>query len=136
LRIKAAGICGSDLHGYQDGRIGDTDIPDPLVIGHEFSATVLSIGQDALDGNFQPLRVGQRVAVDPTIPCYRCELCEKGHPNLCTNHTFCGLPPVNGAFQEMMVINAELFPDTRSDQRRCRAIEPLGIAMHRLIWVN
>ena len=76
LRVNAVGICGSDLHTYQDGRIGDTPIESPLIIGHEFSGTIVDIGTGELvDGEFNPLKLGTRVAVDPAQPCGRCELC-------------------------------------------------------------
>src|SRR6476620_1406907 len=65
LRVSATGICGSDLHSYQDARIGDTPIQGPLVLGHEFSARVEAVGTEALDGNCEPLQPGMRVAVDP-----------------------------------------------------------------------
>src|SRR5690606_32420675 len=87
IRVGAVGICGSDLHMYADGRIGDTVFSSPLVLGHEFMGTVAAVGEGALDGYQNPLHEGQRVAVDPSSPCYHCEMCEQGHPNLCTNHT-------------------------------------------------
>src|SRR5262247_1672478 len=76
LRVTAVGVCGSDLHTYQDARIGDTALRAPLILGHEFGAVVDAVGADAVDGHFQPLRVGTRVAVDPAQPCGRCEMCE------------------------------------------------------------
>ena len=82
IRVTAVGICGSDLHSYEDGRIGDTVVQEPLILGHEFGGEVLACGADARDGEDQPLRPGQRVAVDPAQPCQRCELCLAGHPNL------------------------------------------------------
>src|SRR5690242_2698624 len=81
LRITAVGICGSDLHTFLDGRIGDQFVPDPLVLGHEFAGEVEAVGSDALDGTGTPLAVGAAVAVDPAQPCHSCELCENGHPN-------------------------------------------------------
>src|SRR5579862_5911864 len=83
LRVKAVGICGSDLHTYQDGRIGDTRLQGPLVLGHEFAGVIESVGADASDGDFRPLTAGTPVAVDPAQPCGRCEMCDKGNPNLC-----------------------------------------------------
>src|SRR5262245_59912999 len=88
LKIKAVGICGSDLHMYQDGRIGDTAFAKPWILGHEFMGEVVNLGDAAQDGNHLPLKVGQRVAVEPNCPCGHCEMCEQGHPNLCPNHTF------------------------------------------------
>jgi len=74
LRVRTTGVCGSDLHLYQDARIGATLIEAPFVVGHEFSAVVEAAGRDALDGWHQPIAAGARVAVDPAQPCGRCEL--------------------------------------------------------------
>ena len=65
VALCAAGICGSDLHTYIDGRIGDTVVESPLVPGHEFSAVVVACGPDALDGKGAPFQMGTRVAVEP-----------------------------------------------------------------------
>src|SRR5207247_8288868 len=64
VRVKATGICGSDLHCYLDARIGDTSIDGPLVLGHEFSGVVEAVGPDSFDGRFEPLKPGTRVAVE------------------------------------------------------------------------
>ena len=132
LQVNAVGICGSDLHTYQDGHIGDTVLKSPLVLGHEFAGEVLAVGEAARDGLFQPLQVGQRVAVDPATPCYQCEMCEQGHPNLCLNLKFCGLYPDDGALQERIVMparNCFPIPDTMSDTAGV-LLEPLGVAIH------
>src|SRR5215213_4823121 len=76
IRVTAVGVCGSDLHNYLDARIGDTLITTPLILGHEFAGVVIAVGERAHDGEGHPLRVGQRVAVDPATPCWRCEMCE------------------------------------------------------------
>jgi L-iditol 2-dehydrogenase len=134
LQISAVGICGSDLHTYEDGRIGTSIIESPLILGHEFVAKVLAVGADALDGRFQPLEVGQRVAVDPATPCYQCEPCEQGNPNLCLNLTFCGLYPTNGSLRERMILKARNcfpIPDAISDDAGV-LLEPLGVAIHAL----
>jgi len=132
LRVKAVGICGSDLHMYQDGRIGDTSYDSPLVLGHEFMGEIVALGADATGGDHQPLRVGQRVAVDPTTPCYHCEMCEHGHPNLCPHHTFYGVYPTDGALQERMIVHARNcfpIPDSISDGAGT-LLETLGVAIH------
>src|SRR5690606_33929054 len=73
LRVTAVGICGSDLHTYQDARIGDTPLESPLTLGHEFAGIVTEVGSGLiLDGEFHPLKPGTRVAVDPAQPCGRC----------------------------------------------------------------
>jgi len=132
LRVKTTGICGSDLHSYQDARIGDTPIAGPLVLGHEFSGVVEAVGPDSLDGYFQRLKPGMRVAVDPAQPCGHCELCEKGHPNLCCNLAFCGNFPYGGSLCERMHMPARsCFPVSRKiDDEAAALLEPLGVAIH------
>jgi len=132
LRVKTTGVCGSDLHSYLDARIGDTPIGDPLILGHEFSAVVEAVGPDSLDGHFQPLKPGARVAVDPAQPCGHCELCEKGHPNLCCHLAFCGNFPYGGSLCEWMLMPARsCFPVPRAiDDEAAALLEPLGVAIH------
>jgi L-iditol 2-dehydrogenase len=132
VRVTAAGICGSDLHTYQDGRIGDTVVKEPLVLGHEFAGQVLKVGADALDGEGQPLRSGSRVAVDPATACGRCEQCEQGNPNLCLHLKFCGLYPQDGCYREQMIVTArQCFPIPDSiDDASGALLEPLGVALH------
>ena len=93
---------------------------------------IVAVGADALDGLHQPLHVGQRVAVDPSTPCYHCEMCELGHPNLCPNHTFYGVYPTDGALQECMIVHARNcfpIPETISDGAGT-LLETLGVAIH------
>lgn len=134
LRVGAVGVCGSDLHMYCDGRIGDTSFDSPLVLGHEFMGEVLAVGDNARDGLNQPLQIGARVAVDPATPCYHCELCEAGHPNLCPHHRFYGVYPAHGALQECMIVHARNcfpIPDSISDGAGT-LLETLGVAIHAL----
>jgi len=132
LRITAVGVCGSDIHTYQDARIGDTVVETPLILGHEFAGVVEAVGQDGLDGNFQPLQVGARVAIDPAQPCGRCEMCEQGHPNLCHRLHFCGTYPDDGSLSEYMIMPAHTcFPIPEAmDDASAALLEPLGIAIH------
>ena len=114
------------------GRLGYTVPSKPFVLGHEFMGVVAALGADALDGNHQPLQVGQRVAVEPAVPCWRCEICEMGHPNLCPNHYFYGLFPEDGALREQMNVSARNcfpMPDSLSDEVG-PLLETLGIAIH------
>ena len=132
LAISTVGLCGSDLHMYETGRIGYTVANKPFVLGHEFMGAVAALGEDALDGEHQPLRIGQRVAVEPAVPCWRCELCERGHPNLCPNHYFYGLFPEEGALRERMNVSARNcfpLPDSLSDEVG-PLLETLGVAIH------
>ncbi|HYO88798.1 MAG TPA: alcohol dehydrogenase catalytic domain-containing protein, partial [Candidatus Limnocylindrales bacterium] len=132
IAVAAVGVCGSDLHTYDDGRIGDTVLAAPLILGHEFAGVVLEAGPDALDGDGQRLRPGQRVAVDPATPCWRCEMCEAGHPNLCRRLHFCGLFPDDGALCQQMNVPARScfpVPNALSDASAA-LLEPLGVALH------
>jgi L-iditol 2-dehydrogenase len=132
LRVKATGVCGSDLHSYQDARIGDTCVEGPLILGHEFSALVQETGPEALDGVFQPLQPGTRVAVDPAQPCGRCEMCEHGHPNLCRRLHFCGNYPDGGSLCQWMIMPAHAcFPVPEAvNDTEAALLEPLGVALH------
>ncbi|MFZ5915610.1 MAG: alcohol dehydrogenase catalytic domain-containing protein [Chloroflexota bacterium] len=127
LRVAAVGVCGSDVHYYRKGRIGDQVVDAPLILGHEFSAWVAERGA----GVPEP-REGQLVAVDPAIPCGRCELCLQGHPNLCPEVRFCGTPPVDGVLCDYVVMPAEnCFPLPQGFSAAAGALlEPLGIAIH------
>lgn len=132
LKVTAVGICGSDLHTYDDARIGDTVVQSPLILGHEFGGVAAAVGEDVRDGHDQPLTVGQRVAVDPATPCWRCEMCDSGHPNLCRRLHFCGLYPDDGALCEYMLVRArDCFPvpDNITDAGTA-LLEPLGVAIH------
>lgn len=132
LQVKTVGICGSDLHTYLDAQIGDSRIQSPVVLGHEFSGLVEVVGEGALDGNFEPLSVGTRVAVDPAQPCGLCEMCALGNPNFCHRLHFCGLYPDDGSLRQWMHMPAQTcFPvSDRLDDVSAALLEPLGIAVH------
>ena len=132
LRVTATGICGSDLHSYLDARIGTTPVTAPLILGHEFAGVVEQVGPDSLDGNFDALKPGTRVAVDPAQPCGRCELCEHGHPNLCRRLHFCGNYPDGGSLCQWMHMPAHsCFPVPKTiDDATAALLEPLGVAVH------
>jgi len=132
LRVKVTGICGSDLHSYQDARIGDTPVASPLILGHEFAGVVQEAGPDARDGNGQRLEAGTRVAVDPAQPCLHCDLCQQGHPNLCRHLRFCSNYPHDGSLSQWMLIPARCcfpIPKAMSDIEAA-LLEPLGVALH------
>ena len=117
VRVKAVGVCGSDLHWFSEGEIGDAKLERPLVLGHEFAGET----ED-----------GQRVAVDPAIPCGHCEFCERGHPNLCENMIFAGHGEHDGALREYASYPPRcLFPLPDSLSYADGALlEPLGVAIH------
>lgn len=127
LRVASVGVCGSDLHYYLEGRIGDAAIQDPLIMGHEFSALV-----DAAAPDVSGLEPGQLVAVEPAVVCGTCELCQLGHPNLCAELKFCGSPDRQGALAEYIAVPAQnCFPLPAGFSADDGALlEPLGIAIH------
>ncbi|MBN1231374.1 MAG: alcohol dehydrogenase catalytic domain-containing protein [Anaerolineales bacterium] len=121
LRITAVGICGSDIHWFSDGGTGASSLSKPLILGHEFAAIAES-------GKYK----GKPVAVDPMIPCGKCEYCLKGRENLCIQHDFAGQTPVDGAMREYMTWPEELlFPVPESfSPAETAMLEPLGVAIH------
>jgi len=117
LQVKAVGICGSDIHWFSEGGIGDAVLERPLVLGHEFAGI---------------LENGQRVAVDPAIPCRQCEYCLHGHPNLCPEVHFAGHGDVDGALREVMAWEEKCLvplPDSLTYADGAM-LEPLGVALH------
>jgi L-iditol 2-dehydrogenase len=120
VQVTAVGLCGSDLHWFEDGGIGDAVITDPIVPGHEFAGVIAS-----------GPRQGVRVAIDPAIPCHHCELCHDGHPNLCVNIGFAG-HSTDGPLQEYLTWPSSRMhpiPDEISDADAAM-LEPLGVAIH------
>ena len=117
VRVTSVGICGSDLHWFAEGGIGDSGLESPLVLGHEFAGITSA---------------GRRVAVDPAVPCLSCEFCLEGNPNLCDRMRFAGHTGQDGGMREQIAWPARcLFPlpDSLSDDDGAM-LEPLGVALH------
>lgn len=127
LKIASVGVCGSDVHYYVDGRIGDAVVKAPIIMGHEFSAWIAGLGPGV-----EGLEIGQLAAIEPGISCGECESCQHGHPNLCPDVRFCGTPPIDGVFAEYAIMPAEnCFPLPEGFGPEDGAmLEPLGIAIH------
>jgi L-iditol 2-dehydrogenase len=126
VEVAAVGVCGSDVHYYRHGRIGNFVVTGPMILGHELSGRITAVG-DAVD----PLRVGQRVAVEPQHPCRRCRQCMAGRYNLCPHMKFYATPPVDGALCKYVTIDAEMthpVPDSMSDEAAA-LLEPLSVAI-------
>ena len=123
LRVTAVGLCGSDRHWFVEGGIGDAVLARPLVLGHEFVATV-EAGP----------RAGERVALDPAIPCGRCALCLSSRRHLCPELRFAGHASTDGALRSFMAWPEPLahrLPDSLSEPEGA-LLEPLGVALHAL----
>lgn len=126
IEVASVGVCGSDIHYYEHGYIGDYVVREPLVLGHEASGRIVAVGA-AVD----PVRVGQRVAIEPQRPCRRCDFCRRGEYNLCPAMEFYATPPIDGAFCEYVTIEDDFaftVPDTVSDDAAA-LFEPLCVGI-------
>ena len=127
VQVKEVGICASDVHYFRDGRIGDAIVTEPLILGHEFAGIIAEIGAGVTN-----VKAGDRVAVEPAIPCNECYLCAEGAFNLCRNIKFCGTPPYDGALREFLAWPANLIvpiPDSMS-LGEAAMLEPLAIGVY------
>ena len=131
IAMRRAGICGSDMHYYSHGRIGSFVPKRPFVMGHEFAGEIVAAGPGV------PVsRIGDRVTVDPSMPCGHCAFCRGGRYNLCLNMRFYGSascdPHINGGFEEFVLapaVNCLTVPDAMS-WAEAAMIEPLSVATH------
>lgn len=96
VKLEYVGICGSDLHYYETGRIGDYIVEPPFVLGHEPGGIVVEVGN-----NVNHLKVGDKVALEPGKTCGHCEFCKTGRYNLCSDVVFFATPPVDGVFSRI-----------------------------------
>jgi len=128
LRVAAVGICGSDCHFYERGKIGRFVVKEPLILGHELAGTVVEIGPQV-----QGLKAGDRVAVEPGIPCRRCPRCKGGRYNICEQEVIFMATPglIHGAFREYLTWPADLLfklPETMSLEDGAM-VEPLAVGV-------
>lgn len=130
VKLDYVGICGSDMHYYETGAIGDKVVNPPFVLGHEPGGVVVETGR-----NVKHLKVGDRVALEPGKTCGHCEFCKTGRYNLCPDVIFFATPPVDGVFQEYVAHEADLcfkLPDNVSTMEGA-LIEPLAVGFHAAI---
>lgn len=130
VKLEYVGICGSDLHYYETGAIGDYVVKPPFVLGHEPGGVVVEVGSDV-----KHLKVGDRVALEPGKTCGHCEFCKQGKYNLCPDVVFFATPPVDGVFQEYVAHEADLcfkLPENVSTLEGA-LIEPLAVGFHAAI---
>lgn len=131
VKIATGGICGSDLHYYNHGGIGDSiRLKEPMVLGHEVSGYV-----DAVGVGVDKLKVGELVAVSPSRPCYNCEYCCRAQHNHCLNMRFYGsampFPHIQGAFQQMLIATQEQCVLAKGlSAGEAAMAEPLAVCLH------
>ena len=127
VAVREVGICGSDIHYYEHGRIGDLVVEDPLVLGHESAGEVVDVGE-----NVTRLEPGDRVAIEPGVPCRRCRHCKEGEYHLCEDVRFMATPPHDGAFTEYVSWPEDFaykLPETVSTTEGALC-EPLSVGIH------
>jgi L-iditol 2-dehydrogenase len=129
IRVSSVGICGSDIHYYDHGRIGRFVVEEPMILGHEAAGVIEDVGPGV-----NTLTPGQRVSIEPGVPDLTCAQCLSGRYNLCPNMRFFATPPIDGAFVEYVVVHtafAHPVPDTMTDDAAA-LLEPLSVG----IWAN
>jgi L-idonate 5-dehydrogenase len=131
IKLGAAGICGSDMHYYLHGRVGNFMIREPLTPGHEASGIVAAVG-----AGVTKVKAGDRIAVNPSSPCGKCPACREGRENLCINMRFLGsasvFPHMQGMFREYFVMPERNCVPVTTDvaMTEIAMSEPLSVAIH------
>lgn len=127
IKMEAVGVCGSDVHYYSHGRVGDFIVEFPFILGHECAGTVIETGRAVTH-----LHVGERVALEPGVPCRSCDLCLSGKYNLCPDVKFFATPPFAGCLMNYVVHPARFafkLPDSVSSVQGA-LVEPLAIGIN------
>ncbi|MGC9318069.1 MAG: NAD(P)-dependent alcohol dehydrogenase [Armatimonadota bacterium] len=127
VRVRSVGICGSDVHFFERGRIGNIVLEQPTIMGHEAAGEVVEVLDESCG-----LAPGDRVAIEPGYTCRRCEFCRSGRYNLCPDVVFLAAPPVDGAFCEYLAWPSDFLfrlPDAMSLDEGAM-LEPLAVGMH------
>ncbi|MCL6548443.1 MAG: NAD(P)-dependent alcohol dehydrogenase [Alicyclobacillus sp.] len=127
VKVMAVGVCGSDVHYYEHGRIGDFVVEKPIILGHECAGVVAAVGSQVTR-----VKPGDRVAVEPGVTCGRCDACKAGRYNLCPKVEFLASPPVDGAFVQYLKHPADLLfpiPDELSFEEAA-LVEPFSVGIH------
>ncbi len=132
VRVSAVGVCGSDLHSYSEGAVGDSPCIYPMVLGHEPAGVVLKTGAGVT--GWSP---GDRAAFEPALYCYHCEFCLSGHHNVCTNIRFLSNPGEPGFFREFLNLPARnLMPlPAGVALETATLLEPLAVVLHSMQFV-
>lgn len=132
-RVEAVGICGSDLHYFAEGGIGDTPAVYPMVLGHEPTGVILKTGPGV--SGWAP---GDRVILEPALYCYHCEFCLSGHHNVCANMRFMSSPEEPGYFRDVVNLPVENLLPIPSNLSFAEAtlFEPLSVVLHSMRFVQ
>jgi L-iditol 2-dehydrogenase len=132
VRVEAVGICGSDLHSYSEGAVGDTPCQYPMVLGHEPAGVIVKTG-----AGVNGWQAGDRVFCEPAIYCYHCEFCHTGHHNICANIRFMSMPGDPGFFRDSVNVPARnlLSVPENFGLPYATLIEPLAVALHSMQFV-
>ncbi|KAI0546152.1 GroES-like protein [Xylaria curta] len=126
VHIEQTGICGSDVHYWQRGRIGDFILKSPIVLGHESSGTIVEVGNKVKN-----VKVGDRVAIEPGVPCRHCDYCRSGMYNVCEDTIFAATPPWDGTLQKYYIVAGDYtypIPDHMSMEDGA-LVEPVAVAV-------
>ncbi|KAH8722323.1 chaperonin 10-like protein [Ilyonectria robusta] len=126
VHVQQTGICGSDVHYWQRGRIGDFILESPIILGHESAGVIVEVGSKVKN-----VKVGDRVAIEPGVPCRRCDFCRVGSYNLCPDTVFAATPPHDGTLQKYYTVSSDyVYPI--SDQMTAEdgaLVEPVAVAV-------
>ncbi|KAL4890122.1 hypothetical protein BDV59DRAFT_204717 [Aspergillus ambiguus] len=126
VRVAETGICGSDVHYWQRGRIGDFVLESPIVLGHESSGVIEEVGSAVKN-----LKVGQKVAIEPGVPCRHCDYCRSGSYNLCPDTVFAATPPHDGTLSKYYITQSDYcYPiPAHMDLEEGAMVEPVAVAV-------
>lgn len=126
IEIMAVGVCGSDVHYYEKGRIGDFVVREPIILGHESAGKIVELGEGVTQHT-----VGERVTLEPGVPDGVCRECRAGRYNLCPNVRFFATPPIDGAFTNYVTIHEDFafrLPESLSNEVGA-LMEPLSVGI-------
>ncbi|HEU5139191.1 MAG TPA: NAD(P)-dependent alcohol dehydrogenase [Bacillales bacterium] len=127
VKVHCIGICGSDVHYYEHGKIGRYEVKEPIILGHELAGDVVAVGKDVTH-----IVPGDRVAVEPGMTCGTCKYCRAGRYNLCPDVEFMATPPVDGAWADYVTVRSDFLhklPDPMSYEEGA-LLEPFSVGYH------